>query len=361
MNTGSNITLANGLVVSVDWISFTLSDSDEPASAFSLLGYSSNDFTSIDSGRFGYRARLMSVSGGLDILYDGNEGMGVHVDISGSGITDVLAHYLKKRLVIPTPFGSMAYESDFDDSTILSDLLHEIALSGHLTRLDLAIDDHGANFFTLPELNDILNDGRCSSRFRSYDSRVKHDLKAGDVIGYTLYLGSRKSECFLRVYDKMLEQNEKLKNNKQPLLTEPWVRWELELKDERAISAANLIIQRIELGKVVVGILGNYIRLIENDNVRKSRCSNMEKWEKFLCGISHLRLSCPSKLKELDDCIQWLTKQVAPTMAALMVAFEGDMNIFTDLLLNGLERLNKNHKRMILNHRMKLNQREGVR
>lgn len=96
MNTGSNITLANGLVVSVDWISFTLSDSDEPASAFSLLGYSSNDFTSIDSGRFGYRARLMSVSGGLDILYDGNEGMGVHVDISGSGITDVLAHYLKK-------------------------------------------------------------------------------------------------------------------------------------------------------------------------------------------------------------------------------------------------------------------------
>ena len=70
------------------------------------------------------------------------------MDVSGSAIQDLIEHYLKSRSVI-TPFGDMAYETSSFDGTVLSDILRDISTVGHITRLDLAIDDIGAQYYTL--------------------------------------------------------------------------------------------------------------------------------------------------------------------------------------------------------------------
>jgi len=241
----------------------------------------------------------------------------------------------------------MAYEPDTDFSTVFSDLLRDILSCGSISRLDLSVDDHGARFFTLQELDALVRSGQCSTHFRNFTSYVNRCINTGEVLGYTLNFGSRTSECFLRVYDKQLEQNAKRKDGKEPLLTDPWVRWELELKDHRANRAARCLVDGMELGAVIVGVLANSVRFINKDNDRKSRCSNLEKWEAFISGISALRLYQPQELKTIDDSVRWIDRQVAPTLAAVLLAHDGDIRIFTELLSGGRERLNKNHRRMI--------------
>ena len=110
MRLGHQGNCKNGLTVCVDWLSFTLKESKEPSEAFELLGYNRDDFMELPSGRYGYKSAYKHLTEHVYVLYDGNDGMGVHVDISGSSIDNVISAYRKKGTV-PTPFGDYAYET----------------------------------------------------------------------------------------------------------------------------------------------------------------------------------------------------------------------------------------------------------
>ena len=58
------------------------------------------------------------------------------------------------------------------------------------------------------------------------------------------------------------------------------------IEKDRAIQAADLIISGNTVATVAVGILSNYLRIIELDNTRSNRCSISEKWNRFIDGIS---------------------------------------------------------------------------
>lgn len=221
MNTNGSDTAKNGLTVCVDWLSFTLTSSIEPTDAFSLLGYSKDNFYELPSGRYGYKKCYKHLTHNVHVLYDGNDGMGVHVDVSGSAIDEVLHSYHDKHCV-QTPFG-VAYESssgEFDPekddmgSTVLADLLSDVLSVGKITRLDLAVDDMDAFYFTMNDLQNLFESGSCSTRFKGF-RQDKETSFSGKVTGNTFYLGSRKSECMVRIYDKQLEQNKKLKQAKK--------------------------------------------------------------------------------------------------------------------------------------------------
>lgn len=345
MLNGNKSQHSNGLQIGIDWLSFTLTEPCSSETAVSMLGYNLVDFQLLPRGLNGYRSQLRHSVYPVSIQFDGQEGMGVHVDISGSAIQDVLDHYRRKRSG-STPFGYDAYETCSFDSTVMSDLLSCIRSNGHITRLDLAVDDLGAEFFTLPELSGILASDGFVSRFRKWKELIKR--QNGSVcIGHTIYLGSRSSAIMLRVYDKQLEQNEKLlKSGESPIL-QPWVRWELELKEERAQQTADLLISGLSLNDVTFGILSNYLRLIQRDNARKDRCSTLPKWELFIDGIKRLALYCPSEPKTLDDTRNWLMKQTASSLAAVVIADGGTTDFVYRLLDSGTQRLTNHHRDMI--------------
>lgn len=348
MEIGNTLNLANGLRLCVDWLSWTFKEPCTPLDAISFMGYSPEDFRQQPKGRNGYRSQLLHCAYDISVQYDGNEGMGVHVDVSGSAIGNMLEHFYRSRIK-ETAFHSQGYETTDFQGSVVCDLLAGIIKRGQVTRLDLAIDDIGCNFYTMSELHDIFWSHLFSTRSRSWFEHTGHSTEHNDLneIGWTIYLGKRTSSLMLRIYDKQQEQNiKRLKSCDAPIET-PWVRWELEMKKERAQRAAELISQGMSISFLAMGVLGNQLRIIEMDNSRNTRCSTSEKWERFLDGIERLSLYRPKEEKTLNDTKQWLFKQVAPSLATVVLADGGSMEYLEYLLACGSNRLNGHQTRLI--------------
>lgn len=342
---GNTFQQTNGLSICVDWLSFTILDTTLPNYIVSMLGYNLSDFRECPHGLRGYRKQLKHFIYPISIMYDGNDGMFVHAEISGSAIADVVTHFQNKHSFL-TPFGTVAYETVSFDSTVFADLLQEIQAHGQITRLDLAVDDRTTQYYDMPELHAIFSSGNYLSKFRKWKELVKYE-DANRRTGHTIYLGSRESGVFIRIYDKQLEQNEKLLKNGNPPITHRWIRWEIELKQERAQEASRLIVQGRSVNEVTLGILSNYLRIIQPDNSRKCRCSSSPKWEAFLNNIRKVSLCSSSQPKTLEDTKRWLMRQVAPSLASIITADMGDLSFIQSLVDSGVKRFSIRHINMI--------------
>ena len=335
MDIGRSENMNNNLSALVDWMSFTFVGIEDPVQVLDLFGFTKAMFVDMDKGRFGYQKGLRCNSFNMSILYAGMPGMGVHVDISGSAILPVLEKFYESSLV-DVPFGGQAFEVDSMSDTVLVDFLKRILTnSGKFTRMDLAIDDIGCQFFTALDVCELVRRGEYSSRFRC--GRIEEGF--GDEHGMTIYFGSRKSDLMLRVYDKAAE----LEDKKKVADAQSCTRWELELKNEYAHKVACMLSCGDQIGKICTGILSNYIRFIELDNVRKTRCSTLDRWLDFIASASKLSLYQKRAPSTVLSCLDWIKHQCAPTFAMLCVAFDGDIDFLTDLLNNGRLRLSKRH------------------
>ena len=334
--TGVENKLENGLRVSVDWLGFTIFNANSPLEVIELLGYKEEDFTQLPKGGMGYKSILQLNGYTLQILYDGKEDMGIHVNIGGSSIVEVVKTFMETKK-IDTPFGDYAYDT-YD--TALIAFLKEISTCARFTRVDLAVDDLGANYYKLDELSKILEkkdeEHRVVSKFRNWQEICKKKL-TGEKTGQTIYMGSRKSETFLRVYDKRLEQMNKSGGD----VGIDWIRWELELKKDRAEETIKCIVERGEIGSVFTGILNNYVRIVEDVDSNVSRCPSTALWNKFVSTVEKIRLYAAQAEKTLEDKMNWFKTQVAPTLAGIVVANQGDMGIVYDYFDTYLQRMSK--------------------
>lgn len=331
--------ISNTVLASIDWISFTVFDYFTVETLVERLGFSMASFTLMPKGGMGYKSMLKLNDYPMSILYDGKEDMGIHVNISGSAIAEVLEHF-KNTLIATTPFGSDAIAVTDFKNTIMLEFLILIKDLGQLSRLDIAVDDIGGNFFTTDDLITILEDRRCVSRFRNYKNLSKSTL-AGVKQGHTVYLGSRTSDIMCRMYDKKLEQNEKLQSRDEPLIEYDWYRWELETKDDRANKIADVLIQGQDLGGIIAGILNNYFRVIVLDDSNRSRCSTDQKWIDFINTIEKISLYIAGEKKTLKDKRLWLIRQVLPTLTGVIIADGGSYDIITDNLENSVVRMSQ--------------------
>lgn len=112
----------------------------------------------------------------------------------------------------------------------------------------------------------------------------------------------------------------------------------MELHKDRACAAALMLSAGKNLSDVAIGIFSNYLRLINKDNVRDSRCSTSEKWLSFIDGIGKLTLCQPIPEKTLEDKKEWLRRQVAPTASAIY-QIDGDLSFFYELIVSGSSRI----------------------
>lgn len=333
----SNVDFHNDLRVVCDWLAFTFKDFAKPQDVMELFGFDISDF-SVCNGMNGYKCSYRHSLYPVAILFDGSENMGIHVRVSGSAVPFVLESY-KTTLLRSTPWGD-AYEL-FEDSpsALLRDFFRCIVEHGGSgTRLDLAVDDIGCNYYSVDDVREICDSDRCCTRFRKYRQDVEKDFH-GDTSGNTVYIGKRQSDVFLRVYDKQLEQNSKGES-----VSYPWVRWELELKQERARKAIELLISGCELGELTMGILSNYFRVIVRDNDNVSRCSTDSLWERFMAGVSKLKLSDTKVLKSLEKTKRWIVRGVMPSISAIAAAEGGDLGF----IFNNLESSLYRNKRPVL-------------
>lgn len=325
----------NELKISCDWISFTV-DSTDLTDSIGLFGFSLEDFRLMDRGAQGYKRMLRHPFYPITVLYDGMPEMGVHMDVKGSAVVFFLKT-VKDNYLVDTPFDCQAYaeiDSDFMPDDILPHVFSLILKHGHFTRLDIAIDDFGCHYFSISDLVHLLKQRQFVSKFRTWEHIDKQTTSSGEILGNTVYMGSRQSDVMLRIYDKQLEQLRKKAD-----AGIPWVRWEFELKDLRACVFAGYVVENKTFGILGMKLLTSYLRFIQNDDSNKSRCSSLPLWDKFVGDVGRLRLTLPETEKSVEKSMNWIKRQCLPTIAGLTLAKLGDMTFISENLEEHYRRL----------------------
>jgi len=243
-------------LILIDWLSFT-SRIDSVESILNLLGLVDIKFVDM-YGMQGFQNRLNYE--GISIHYNSTCFEGVWVEMSGQGCR--------------------AFEtfSSLDWFEIFSFIVDEPD-NYNITRLDVAYDDHTG---ILP-INSIAHDvKKCNFVSKFQPRSITCTYSAGNV-GYTIDCGSRKSAIKFRIYDKAFERHREDEGH--------WVRFEVQMRDERALSFLKLLTFD-NLGELFLGVITNYIRFVRptKNDTNKRRWELRKYWSDFIGAVEPIRL-----------------------------------------------------------------------
>ena len=241
-------------IILIDWLTFSHKSMSVDDMLF-MLGLDKKDFIQ-RSGHYGYKSALFF--GGIWILYDGADNMGICVEMSGQGCRQ--------------------YETS--GAVSLEQLAVSVASSPdyNVTRVDIAYDDidhAGSGLLDVRRIERLARSDRYISKFgvRSGEwSGVHSDDGAKNPLAYSVYFGSARSDCRFRIYDKSLERGG---------LGYHWVRFEIQLRKQ---NAAAFLTSTESVGYNFFGVINNYLRFIvpnPNDSNRR-RWASPDWWVRFL-------------------------------------------------------------------------------
>lgn len=189
---------------------------------------------------------------------------------------------------------------------------------GKVTRIDIAFDDR-VGVISVAGVRRAIEKGQAVTRFRDMTQIRKVGLEAkGDGQGETVNLGSRVSQTFIRIYDKAKEQQRKGKE-----VVGPWVRWEVELKDERAnaMGQALAALDEDEWRKVAVGVLRSAVDFRQTDweaePMDRTRAEPTRWWLRLTEGLKRARLVIGQVVRKIEDVKQWFSESIGPIVAVL--------------------------------------------
>lgn len=263
----------------IDTLYFTLHTSTEDINdiisiSSILLSVDSStlyDGYQVSGAIYGYnQKKQIRFSNGLIVLYGGQEKQGINFLFNGKCLQSILVH------------------------TILKNLYTNLDYTFKITRADFAVDTTEIPFswfynkFTKREYLSL-------SQFSNNTKYVNGDNQG------TLYFGKRrKCECFIRIYDKGLEQK---------LLPNLWTRVEFECTGDFAPFIIDLFIDNcLQISDYFNKKLCFYQRRVSNMS-RDGEQS--KKWLKLISGsgqkVSMLRC-------DKSDSQYWIENSVAPTL-----------------------------------------------
>lgn len=238
--------------------------------------------------------------GDIFVLTSADEEKGVLLELKGKGCRQMESYLL-------------AQERSWYD--FLMDCLVD---GGVMKRLDLAINDK-AGILDIPELTEKCDCEECISVFRSFKSYASGQLiksheqdKAG--MGHTLYIGSLKSEVYFCIYEKAQEQYAKLGI---PLEETPVKnRFEIRLKNDRAYYAVRDLLTYYDAERTAFDIINRYMRFVDKeDGKKRSDWQVNDRWAWFIgADRGHLKLTTKPEPYTLERTLNWIARQVAPTL-----------------------------------------------
>jgi DNA relaxase NicK len=308
----------SGFTQTIDWLAFTVPD----AAVDDVIRIIGGDWFESETGFRGYPVSRLTTQGrnGVGKLGTGahRKPREVHVDLS-AGIV-----------------------SQWDEEKLKTVLGWVTEQKGHVTRLDVALDDRDATV-SVQTIREAVDAGKAVTRSHKFQVLTASNHKQGVSTGETLYFGSRESQTMLRVYDKRLELRSKGRDDAEQY----GVRWELEFKQDRAHACAKALrtLDAEDWRAFVVGLLRSYVdfREITRDDApyEKYRAPLLTWWEALTEGFRRCRLVIEKLQKRLDDVAQWLSRSIAP-MLAVAVARKGQQFLF-DLIYAGTKKWKAKH------------------
>jgi phage replication initiation protein len=301
----------------IDWIGFTLKV-DDPLEALELIQLPPSLFTKFQRGYYGYKQLLQY--GNISVNYQGREGMGCHVEMTGQGCRQ--------------------FETLFKDNPWPGLIENLLAAGANFTRIDLAIDNVDGGL-SLEKIGDSLHDR--GKKVRTRFGEWRHLLRGGfhegkKIIGETIYLGSSKSHLMFRVYNKAQETG----------VVGHWIRFEIQLREKRAHEAAKLFNSE-SIGSLATGIINNYFAVINADDSNVSRCSLQDWWAAWLQSTEKITLTTEQEVKFVTDTMDFIKKQYAPTLSMISKHL-GNANFkeyVNEVLEDGNKRMGAKHEKIL--------------
>lgn len=297
----------------LDWLSYTAPEGTHLADVLPKP----LEWDAEQRGMHGYN--VLRQHGYAKVLYWGAAaGMGTHVQLSSQAIAQLVAEGIAEG-----PSELLAYVVD---------------RGFRVSRLDVAIDDR-RGLVTRELIDEALVRGALVTRYRGNRPVGTRKIGSGEYDGWTFYLGAPTSDSQMRIYDKAAEQKRTAEG--------PWVRFELQFRDDKARSAA--AIWRAEGSAGLAEVVAGYIRFVEPnpDDANKSRWRMASWWAALLGTIRTRRVGIPPVVPTLQSTKRWLETQVSPALAMVVEAASGDVGYLYALLEQGRGRLRAIHRSLI--------------
>lgn len=315
-NRGAQITIPPENRSIIDWVAFTLMV-DDPYQVLPILDLSPSLFTEFSFGFSGYRKSLRF--GNISVYYEGRDGMGCHVEMSGQGCRQ--------------------YEGQFQENPWQGLFTTVLAAGGKFTRLDLAIDNvDGA--LSLERICAALQAQEVRTLFGEWRRIVKGGFREGErITGETIYLGSSKSHVMFRIYNKAQESG----------INGQWIRFEIQLREKRAQEAARLFAAQGDVGMLTTGIINNYFAIINVDDSNVSRCTLQSWWAAWLESTEKIRLATEKATKLVSDTMEFIKRQYAPSFAMINrhLGKKGFAEFVQETVDDGHNRMSAKHEQML--------------
>lgn len=297
------------LKVLIDWLTFTVDTSNRDKIIKDILKKNENDFEKLESGKMGYRERVVHQK--IEVLSGGSKGMGIHTILTGEACR--------------------FYENDDD----LTNLIARINFNkGRVRRIDLAMDFINLNYDLMDKITEHLNAALVTSRWRDNIRIEKRNISDNEITGRTINFGSRKSEIFMRVYDKKMQIETEYNN---------YIRLELEIKGDKAEILQKQILEK-DIGEIITSLLNNYIRFINQGTCKnKSRWETAKWWEDILNNTKKMKLSKEAKERTVEELKHYLISQTSANFATIIMAEKGNLDFFDELLKEGERKMKNKH------------------
>lgn len=178
------------------------------------------------------------------------------------------------------------------------------------SRIDLAIDVKGRVAHPL-DVFDAWNTGNIKTHAKSCKA-IDARKQRGETKGETVYIGSRTSDTFLRIYDKGAEQNS----------DELWTRIELELKGQQAKQAQKKM-PAVGIAEVTASKLTDFVKV-----------SGVSWWSSMLsCLPAATEIMKGERKQKEASGDKWLMTQALPAVCKAIDS--GNMSVI-DVIVKAL-------------------------
>ncbi len=238
------------------------------------------------------------------------------------------------------------------------------------TRFDVAFDDR-AGVLPFATLKRRVEAAAKSWGGRSFTTRAQvvggqWSGGADRPFGYTLGIGVRGSETFVRFYDKAAQ----VKSVHNEDVDGSWTRCELEFRRDRA-NAALLAFGGLRMPTVaealagecgpilldvsgpaaIAGVLRSFLEFKRaGTSTRLERCKPAPWWSGFLAGCEKARLVVRPVVRSVERSLKWLGKQVAVSLGLVLAAEGFGVRTLHALAQYGQTRFAKKHREMLSTH-----------
>ena len=308
---------------SIDYITICVHSYDNAYDTIThLLGTDTQDFYNAN-GRYGYGKALRH--GNISIYYDGRPKMGICIELSGQGCRE--------------------YAIQRGDEYAVAKLLLSLTADDAVTRIDIAFDDLTSRALDFGIIRDKINKGEIRTKLRSRSEIIVDD----GLSGHTLYFGSRKSDYFVRIYDKAAEQNafgihwvrveQVFRHEDAKLLVESFMQQSIKIPAQKDTQSA--------LFTLAAGILMQKLTFVDRRETNISRSHACGWWTVFLKNAPPLRLSKDAVAPSIDNACRWIDRAVMPTLATLVLILGTDW--LHNVLSRGIKRCGSSSRYTVLN------------